>query len=325
MIQFNDLFLYDFRANAGGIWLLVAGMFILGAAFGSFFNVVAYRLPRRMSLLHPPSTCPSCQRAIRWHDNVPIFGWLLLGGRCRDCRSAISPRYPLVELFVAATTALVTWSAAASLPGPDEGQWFTLKPMLVVFQVLLVYTLFCAALLEFDGNRLGPRTLAAMLVIGAVVPVIWPGLRPMLSSRAIYDSGAFLAAALVLGALAWPMLVEKTDSVALRAAAARVAELALVGLFLGLAAVAAIAVFASACFLATSVASRCRPAAGRFGWAAWLLVGTLIWIAAGERLVARWPSLGAQDAVQALAVAGALVAALAVAGRAAQSFVRPIP
>jgi len=71
----------------------------VGACVGSFLNVVVYRLPLRKSLVHPPSHCPVCGHSIRWHDNVPVFGWLTLRGKCRDCRSPISVRYPCVEGF----------------------------------------------------------------------------------------------------------------------------------------------------------------------------------------------------------------------------------
>ena len=74
---------------------------IFGAAIGSFLNVVAYRLPRRESLVHPPSRCPGCQTAIRPWDNIPVVGWLLLRGRCRQCAMHISPRYPVVEAMTA--------------------------------------------------------------------------------------------------------------------------------------------------------------------------------------------------------------------------------
>src|SRR4029079_2232028 len=71
---------------------------LLGLAVGSFLNVVVYRLPAGQSLLAPSSYCPCCGHPVRpWH-NVPVLGWLMLRGRCADCRSPISPRYPVVEL-----------------------------------------------------------------------------------------------------------------------------------------------------------------------------------------------------------------------------------
>jgi len=76
-------------------WCLWFG--VLGACIGSFLNVVAYRLPRRKSLVHPPSHCPRCECLIRWHDNIPVIGWIKLWGKCRNCRMPISIRYPCVE------------------------------------------------------------------------------------------------------------------------------------------------------------------------------------------------------------------------------------
>ena len=74
---------------------------VLGLAIGSFLNVVVWRVPRGDSVVRPPSACPNCETPIRPRDNVPVAGWLLLKGRCRDCDIAISPRYPLVEALTA--------------------------------------------------------------------------------------------------------------------------------------------------------------------------------------------------------------------------------
>jgi leader peptidase (prepilin peptidase) / N-methyltransferase len=71
---------------------------VLGLVIGSFLNVVIWRVPRGESVVRPPSACPSCGHEIRPRDNVPVLGWLLLHGRCRDCGHPISGRYPLVEL-----------------------------------------------------------------------------------------------------------------------------------------------------------------------------------------------------------------------------------
>jgi leader peptidase (prepilin peptidase)/N-methyltransferase len=80
---------------------VVVFIFAFGAIVGSFINVVIYRLPAGMSVITPPSRCPTCGARISWWENLPIVGWLLLRGRCRHCRAAISPQYMLVELFMA--------------------------------------------------------------------------------------------------------------------------------------------------------------------------------------------------------------------------------
>jgi leader peptidase (prepilin peptidase)/N-methyltransferase len=72
-------------------------IFLWGGAIGSFLNVVIYRLPAGISILWPPSRCPHCFHRLSFYENVPVFGWLWLGGRCRKCKARIALRYPLVE------------------------------------------------------------------------------------------------------------------------------------------------------------------------------------------------------------------------------------
>ena len=81
-------------------WAVVS--FLLGTIVGSFVNVVIVRVPREESIVSPPSRCPDCGRQIRYYDNIPIISYILLGGRCRDCRGRISPLYPLVEFITGA-------------------------------------------------------------------------------------------------------------------------------------------------------------------------------------------------------------------------------
>lgn len=76
-------------------------LFIFGLAVGSFFNVCIYRIPRGKSLIHPPSHCPNCKKPIKPYDNIPVLSYILLAGKCRDCRKSISIRYPAVELLTA--------------------------------------------------------------------------------------------------------------------------------------------------------------------------------------------------------------------------------
>ncbi len=72
-------------------------VFALGASIGSFLNVIVYRLPAGLSILWPPSRCPKCLNQLKAYDNIPVFGWISLRGRCRYCKSKISVRYPVVE------------------------------------------------------------------------------------------------------------------------------------------------------------------------------------------------------------------------------------
>ncbi len=74
---------------------------LFGLVWGSFLNVVIYRLPRGQSLVRPPSSCPRCGKRIRAYDNIPVLSFLLLGGRCRSCGTRISVVYPVVEILTA--------------------------------------------------------------------------------------------------------------------------------------------------------------------------------------------------------------------------------
>ena len=86
---------------------LVVGGGFAGLLIGSFLNVVAYRIPIGISVIKPPSACPACSHEIRQRDNLPVVGWLLLRGKCRDCSAPISVRYPIVELATGAVFAAV--------------------------------------------------------------------------------------------------------------------------------------------------------------------------------------------------------------------------
>ena len=84
-------------------FLLIAGyVFLFGLTFGSFLNVCIYRLPRGLSVVSPRSACPECRSPVRAKDNIPVLSWLLLRGRCRDCKAPIAARYLGVELLTGA-------------------------------------------------------------------------------------------------------------------------------------------------------------------------------------------------------------------------------
>ncbi|HET9738802.1 MAG TPA: prepilin peptidase [Solirubrobacteraceae bacterium] len=124
---------------------------VLGAVFGSFLNVVAYRLPRGESLSRPRSRCPGCLTQIRAYDNVPVLSWLALRGRCRTCREPISARYPLVEAATGALCALVVLAK-----GPDED---------ALLGLVLVLLLVPVTLIDID-HRIIPNRL---MLIGAIL------------------------------------------------------------------------------------------------------------------------------------------------------------
>jgi leader peptidase (prepilin peptidase)/N-methyltransferase len=174
--------------------VVVVFLVALGANLGSFLNVVVHRLPRGESVVTGGSRCPSCGAAIRWHDNVPVLGWLWLGGRCRDCGEPISPRYPLVEaaaaLIVGAVASVELLSGGQNLPGelfagrPAGGEWLLLDPDWRLVAACAVHcavlvTLLAWALIDHNGHPL-PSRLVAITTALALAAAAWlPGVQPV--------------------------------------------------------------------------------------------------------------------------------------------------
>ncbi len=158
-------------------WLSPATLGLLGLVIGSFLNVVIHRLPlmlerqwRRdsaemlgqplpeegppLNLIRPGSRCPHCERPVRWHENIPVLGWLLLRGRCAGCRQPISLRYPVIELLTGTLFALAAWRI-----GP---QW----PVLLWCAFLAV--LVALAFIDWDTTLL-PDDLTQPLLWGGLI------------------------------------------------------------------------------------------------------------------------------------------------------------
>ncbi len=142
---------------------------VVGLVVGSFLNVVVHRVPQGLSVVRPRSACPACSSPVRSRDNVPVAGWLLLRGRCRDCAAPIGLRYPLVELGTAALFVVLTLR-------------FGLDPVLPAFLYLAAVGL-ALALIDLDCKRL-PNVLT---LPSYPVAVVLLGGAALLGS----DSGSF--------------------------------------------------------------------------------------------------------------------------------------
>lgn len=160
--------------------LLISGAF--GAVLGSFLNVCIFRMPRGISVVTPPSACPSCKERIRPHDNIPVLGWLWLRGKCRSCRARISPRYPVIEALTAGVFVFLVWW---------YGTTWALLPALYFSAAVIVVTL-----IDFDA-RIIPDSIT---LPGTVLGILASFLRPI----SLVDSlvGAALGFLLLLG-IAW--------------------------------------------------------------------------------------------------------------------------
>lgn len=168
-------------------------VFAFGAVIGSFLNVVIYRYPRGQSIVFPASRCPDCGAKIRpWH-NVPIFGWIILRGRCYDCREPISVHYPLTEL------ANATFYVAV-LQRTGIGIAFVLLSAIVSMTIVLIHIdaeiQILPDAIDIPGIAIG--VIAAAIGIGAEVPemTLAPSLRESLIGAA---SGAGVLLVIALG------------------------------------------------------------------------------------------------------------------------------
>ena len=136
-------------------WAFVALSF--GGVWGSFLNVVIFRVPREKSVVSPPSSCPRCGARIAWYDNVPVLAWLWLRGKCRKCKAAISPRYPMIELI----TAFVSWALMHRF-GPTGAYvlYFVFACALIAITFIDLDTWLIPDVITYPGIALG--------IIGAV-------------------------------------------------------------------------------------------------------------------------------------------------------------
>ena len=172
---------------------LVAGLF--GLLIGSFLNVCIFRMPRDLSVVHPRSFCPHCEKQIAWYDNIPLLTWVLLGGRCRHCNGEISWRYPAVELL----TGVLFFTGVATLGATWQAAKFC---VFAALQVALIFTDFEERILP-DEFTLGGTVVGLALAWLVPLPVSLPGffLPPDLNPRTVSVieaafGGVFLAGVL---------------------------------------------------------------------------------------------------------------------------------
>jgi leader peptidase (prepilin peptidase)/N-methyltransferase len=153
--------------------LLIGGLvFVIGACIGSFLNVVIYRVPHEKSLF-PSSKCPNCDTAIKpWH-NIPVLGWLMLGGKCASCKAKISWRYPAVELLTALLFCLVYWQIGLT----------------VFLPVALAFTATMIALVFIDAEHMIlPNVITyPMFVTALIVRIVLPAAFGYVFSDTLYQ------------------------------------------------------------------------------------------------------------------------------------------
>ena len=132
----------------------------LGAIVGSFLNVVIHRVPNDLSIVFTSSTCPKCQSPIKPYDNIPVLSWMVLGGKCRNCKASISARYPAVELLTGVIFALVAWQIGFNV----------FLPIALIFAAVMVSLIFIDA-----GHMILPNVITyPLFVFALLVRLIYP-------------------------------------------------------------------------------------------------------------------------------------------------------
>ena len=178
------------------VLLLVASL-VIGCIFGSFLNVVIWRVPNHISLVNPKrSFCPNCEAPIAWYDNIPIISWLVLGAKCRHCKEPIAVRYPIVEALGGLSFLAVTLGSLFGAYSPwilpelyvfaavsiviayiDLDHHLILNVVLLATLIATLVLLAFASLGTNEWNRLG-RAVICAIVLGAfylLLSIIWKG------------------------------------------------------------------------------------------------------------------------------------------------------
>ncbi|MCD4656418.1 MAG: prepilin peptidase [Planctomycetes bacterium] len=153
---------------------LLVIFFVLGSFFGSFLNVVIYRLPRRCMTIAKPSGsfCPKCKHKIRWFDNIPILSYIFLGGKCRDCKAKISFRYPLVEFIMGMFFMIFLWQDILFFePALVNYTHF----LLLLSHLVAAFILVAIAFIDFDLMII-PDSLS---IGGAIILLVFAFLNPL--------------------------------------------------------------------------------------------------------------------------------------------------
>ena len=160
--------------------------FIAGAVTGSFANVCIYRIPLRQSIVLPASHCIHCEKPINWYDNIPIFSYLILRGRCRFCQGTISPRYPLIEL-VTALLFLGLW-----LRNNGSIIWF-------LIEIVIVTLLLIGLAIDLEHKLLPDRITLSLLVFSLLVSFVPGDLSPIGALIGAVSGGGLMYGIAVVG------------------------------------------------------------------------------------------------------------------------------
>jgi leader peptidase (prepilin peptidase)/N-methyltransferase len=201
--------------------------FLFGLVIGSFLNVCIARIPEGISIVSPGSKCPRCATPIKPYDNIPIFGWLLLQGKCRKCHLPISPMYPIVEFLTGACFVLTYYTYGITLP---TFKYLVLGCLLIILIVTDIRVRILPDAVNAFGFGAGLAFATRILPDGIGEPIRLQHLPAMLVGVLEALLGAAFGSFLLWGAAAVYRLVRKREGMGM----GDVKMMAMVGTFLGL-------------------------------------------------------------------------------------------
>lgn len=153
-------------------------VFIFGAIFGSFANVIIYRLPKGESIAFPGSHCQNCKKPVAWYDNIPIASWFVLRGKCRNCKAKYSIRYAVVEFITASLFCACYLEYGFS--------WLTVEYLIFAFGLVV------CSFIDFDHMILPDEFTLSGIVIGLIGAAINPDRNFLESIIGVLTGGGFL-------------------------------------------------------------------------------------------------------------------------------------
>jgi leader peptidase (prepilin peptidase)/N-methyltransferase len=164
--------------------------FIYGLLFGSFFNVLIYRLPKEQSIVFPASACPNCSHKLSWFENIPVLSFLFLGGKCKSCKTKISIQYPLIELATGIYSLVLYFLFFDKIQWAMSGNWWNwIEVFLQYFTLLLFIPL---AIIDIKHYIIPDEITIPAIVFSLAVSFLPDGITPLQSIIGAVVGGGFL-------------------------------------------------------------------------------------------------------------------------------------
>jgi len=188
------------------IFLFAGIVFVYGLLFGSFFNVLIYRLPAEQSIVFPASHCPICNHTLSWFENLPVLSYLILSGKCKSCKIKISLQYPLIELATGIYSLLLFWVLFDKIQWAFNGNWWNFIEVFLQYFTLLLF--LPIAIIDIRHYIIPDELTIMGLVLALAVSFLPDGITPLQSIIGAVVGGGFL----VLVGLIGKIVLKRNDT-----------------------------------------------------------------------------------------------------------------